>query len=506
VSFLNQFLTKNKFTMITFIGAVFILAAIGVLVWQKIYENAQAENARLEVDNQKIREENQNRDRYSQLPLKTLNNVPKPITDKHWLLATVGVAVMLLNGMFFWANSGTAYAVQYPWGGDSMVVTQGIKFQGWGRTIPLSYDMSIQDVIIKRKSGETDEEYQERRKKVLKAEDGIYNRQASEWEFSDAIKADIATAVIVGIDIKDEESFLTMADRNRSEAKLIYGRVIPNINAALKNTAKLMDAQEYISGKASDFDRYFKDQLENGMYLVEEYTEAEDQSEIIGDTTTVRKISNMVGSNNNQTKYRIKRDSQGNIMRDPSSNTLTQYGIKIHQAQVTGIDWESSFDERLQLQKEQVAQTQLEKQEAEKEFYRAKKEIAKGESEKAAERARLEKEQIKLTIAAETEAKVAEQNVIAERKKYEVEQLRAKSTKVAADAEAYKNQRLVSAGLTPQERAEWEYKTKIGVAKELKSLQLPATYIEGSSGNNGSSLLENLIGAEMAKGMLNTKK
>ena len=37
-----------------------------------------------------------------------------------------------------------------------------------------------------------------------------------------------------------------------------------------------MDAQDYISGQASDFDRYFRDQLENGMYQVEQYYESEE--------------------------------------------------------------------------------------------------------------------------------------------------------------------------------------------------------------------------------------
>jgi len=214
-----------------------------------------------------------------------------------------------------------------------------------------------------------------------------------------------------------------MADRNRSEAKLIYGRVLPNIDAAIKNTCKLMDAQDYISGQASDFDRYFRDQLENGMYQVEQYYESENPNEIVGDTTTIRIIK--TGKSSKQKKFRIKRTKNGNIIRD-NSNTLKQYGLKIYQAQVTGIDWEQSFDNRLDLQKNEVAQTQLEKQQAEREFYRAKKEIAKGESEKAKERALLEKEQIQQTIAAETEAKVAEFNLIKEKKQFEVEQYKVK--------------------------------------------------------------------------------
>ncbi|WP_298536359.1 SPFH domain-containing protein [uncultured Algibacter sp.] len=402
-------------------------------------------------------------------------------------ISLLGLIMSVLTGMFFYADACTAYAVQYVSGGDKMITTQGIKLKWWGRIIPLSYETSIKDIITK-----TEEE-------LPKNAQGIYNRKAQKWEFSDAIKAEISTSVIVGVNINDKDVFLNMADRNRSEAKLIFGRVLPNIDAAIKNTCKLMDAQDYISGQASDFDRYFRDQLENGMYQVELYYEAENNNEIVGDTTTVRQIK--IGKSSKQKKFRIKRDVHGEIIRD-NSNTLKQYGLKIYQAQVTGIDWEESFDKRLDLQKNEVAQTQLEKQQAEREYYRAKKEVAKGESEKAKERARLEKIQIQQTIEAETEAKVAGFNLIKEKKQFEVEQFKAKSKKIAADAQYYENAKLVSAGLTPQEKAEWNYKTAVGVAKQLKDLSLPQTYIEGSKGNN-NNLLQSLIGADLAKKMMN---
>ncbi len=402
-------------------------------------------------------------------------------------LIVLGIFMTLLTGLFFYADAGTAYAVQYVTGGDKMIATQGVKLKWWGRVIPLSYETSIKDIILKE-----DEE-------LPNSSQGLYNRKAQKWEFSDAIKAEISTSVIVGVDINDEKVFLNMADRNRSEAKLIYGRVLPNIDAAIKNTCKLMDAQDYISGQASDFDRYFRDQLENGMYQVEQYYESENANEIVGDTTTVRIIK--TGKSSKQKKFRIKRTDNGDIIRD-NSNTLKQYGLKIYQAQVTGIDWEQSFDNRLDLQKNEVAQTQLEKQQAEREFYRAKKEIAKGESEKAKERALLEKEQIQQTIAAETEAKVAEFNLIKEKKQYEVELFKAKSKKVAADAQYYENAKLVSAGLTPQEKAEWEYKTAVGVAEQIKELNLPSTYIEGSKNGGNDNLLQSLIGADLAKQMM----
>ena len=413
-------------------------------------------------------------------------------TTRSVQLTLLGIAMSIITGMFFYAEAGTAYAVQFVTGGDKMVTTQGIKLKWWGRIIPLSYETSIKDIIVDNEN------------ELPESSQGIYNRKAQKWEFSDAIKAEISTSVIVGVNINDEDIFLNMADRNRSESKLIYGRVLPNIDAAIKNTCKLMDAQDYISGQASDFDRYFRDQLENGMYQVEQYYESENFNEVVGDTTTVRKIS--VGKSSKQKKFRIKRDNNRNIVRD-NSNTLKQYGLKIYQAQVTGIDWEASFDERLDLQKNEVAQTQLEKQQAEREYYRAKKEVAKGESEKAKERARLEKAQIQQTIAAETEAKVAEFNLIKEKKQYEVEQYKAKSKKVAADAQYYENAKLVSAGLTPQERAEWNYKTAVDVASQIKDLKLPTTYIEsGSKSENSGNLLQSLIGADLAKKMMENKK
>jgi len=418
---------------------------------------------------------------------KFLNSITKTRSIQ---LTILGIVVSVITGMFFYADAGTSYAVQFISGGDKMITTQGIKLKYWDRVIPLSYEISIKDIIVDDKNELPDDGQ------------GIYNRQAQRWEFSDAIKAEISTSVIVGVNINDEDVFLNMADRNKSEGKLIFGRVLPNIDAAIKNTCKLMDAQDYISGQASDFDRYFRDQLENGMYQVEQYYEDENINEIVGDKTTVRQIK--VGKSSKQKKFRIKKDSDGNIVRD-NSNSLKQYGLKIYQAQVTGIDWEESFDERLDLQKNEVAQTQLEKQQAEREYYRAKKEVAKGESEKAKERARLEKIQIQQTIEAETEAKVAGFNLIKEKKQYEVELYKAKSKKVAADAQYYENAKLVSAGLTPQEKAEWEYKTAVGVAQQLKELNLPQTYIEGSKSGNGGNLLESLIGAELAKNMIKKK-
>lgn len=478
--------------MITFIGVLLLLIAVASMVFNKVMKSVKADNEQISKDNILAKEQNEKSGyaRYDTVKLKPTYSNPLNFNPKG--LFAIGIAVLMLNGLFFWANAGTAYAVQYPWGSDKMVSTQGIKMKFWGRTIPLSYEISVQDVFIP-------DGYE-----LSENSDGIYNRKAHRWEFSDAIKADIAISVIVGVNIDDEEVFLNMADRNRSESKLVYGRVLPNIDAALKNTCKLMDAQDYISGESSTFDRYFKDQLEHGMYMVEEYYDEEEVPEIIGDTNTIRVISQP--KTNKQKRFKIKYDNQGNIMRDKTSNTLTQYGIRIFQAQVTGIDWETSFDERLDKQKEEVAKTQLEKQEAERQYYTMQKEVAAGEAAKAKERAILEKEQIKLTIAAETRAKVAEQNVIVERSQLEVERFKAKSKKVAADAQYYENQKLVQAGLTPQERMEMQIEIANVTTKNIAGptgLKLPDMYINGGgSSTKGGDPMQQIMQLLLAKDLM----
>lgn len=95
--------------------------------------------------------------------------------------------------------------------------------------------------------------------------------------------------------------------------------------------------------------------------------------------------------------------------------------------------------------------------------------------------------------------------MIEERKNYEVAQYKAKTQKTLADAQSYENAKLVSAGLTPQEKAEWQYKTSVDVARELKDLKLPEIYIQDGAkqGANNGNLLQSLIGAELAKKMMN---
>ena len=89
-----------------------------------------------------------------------------------------------------------------------------------------------------------------------------------------------------------------------------------------------------------------------------------------------------------------------------------------------------------------------------------------------------EKERDVAVLNADREFKVSELN--AEKAEQEALVIKRRA-KAEADANALK----VKAGLTPQEKAEWNYKTRVGVAKELASVKFPEMLIIGG-GDNGS--------------------
>lgn len=182
---------------------------------------------------------------------------------------------------------------------------------------------------------------------------------------------------------------------------------------------------------------------------------------------------------------------------------LTENNIIVSQVIVDDVVLEPIFKQRLEAQRDESAKRQIEQQKVETAKAAQARIIAEGERDKAAERVNQEKEQVKQLIAIETKLKQERTNKELAAIALETERLKAQQKKVSADAKAYENAKLVTAGLTPQERAEWEYKTSVGVAAELSKLTFPQTMIIGGE-EQGGTPLESLIGAAMAKQLTST--
>lgn len=100
----------------------------------------------------------------------------------------------------------------------------------------------------------------------------------------------------------------------------------------------------------------------------------------------------------------------------------------------------------------------------------------------AAERAKWEQEKAIAVTKAQQEFEVAE---------LEAKKAKQVALKVQAEGEAKAaaNRALVAAGLTPAERAEWDYKTAVGVAQALaesKVSWVPSVMFGGGSSSNSA--------------------
>ena len=129
--------------------------------------------------------------------------------QRNFQMIGLGLLLSGVSGIFFYAEPGTAYAVQYPWGSQKAVVNQGINTKMWGRLIPIQFELPIK-YVIPNKKGELGEQ-----SKYANVDIAKY------WAFSDAEKARIANSVVISITTADEAQFLYVADRNKPEKNLI---------------------------------------------------------------------------------------------------------------------------------------------------------------------------------------------------------------------------------------------------------------------------------------------
>ena len=393
-------------------------------------------------------------------------------------IAAAGVLFMLLPYLFFWAEPGYQYFLVYPTGKSDVVMNQGIKFRGFAKVVPWQKYIDVKVI------GEDD---------PIKDIEGIM--KPIPIRFIDQVTAEVKISGRFQLPT-DEESFITLAIKYRTMENLVQNTLIPTIREQTNNTGYMFAAQDYISGEAQSFRQTLDEQLKDGAYAV---IKIEHKDTVYSD---VQKPNDDRSIKEIRTRYTVEQVLENGLpKRIP--HELTENNIIVSQVIVDDVVLEPIFKQRLEAQRDESAKRQIEQQKVETAKAAQTRIIAEGERDKAAERVTQEKEQVKQLIAIETKLKQERTNKELAAIALETERLLAQQKKVSADAKAYENAKLVTAGLTPQERAEWEYKTAVGVAAELSKLQFPSTMLIGDS--EGGTPLESLIGAAMAKQLTGTQ-
>lgn len=390
-----------------------------------------------------------------------------------------GVLIALVPYLFFFAERGYSYLLVFPTGKLNAVMEQGIKWRGLAK---IDEWQKFIDVKVVGSDIEADEKELEGIMKPIPI------------RFIDQVTAQGYASLRFELP-HDKESFINLAIKYRTMSNLVNNTIIPTVREQLVNTGYMFAAQNYISGEAQNFRQTFEEQLKMGTYAVKKI---EHRDTIFADIQSVeqRQIKEI------QTTYEvIKITEDGVPKRIP--HELSQNNVLVSQVIIDKIDLEPTFKQRLEAQRDESAKRQLEQQKIETAKAAQQRIVAEGERDKAQERVTQEKEQVKQLIAIETKLKQERTNKELAAIALETERLNSMKKKVAADAQYYENNKLVQAGLTPQERAEWDYKTSVGVAAELAKIKFPETMIT-ADGKSGTPL-ESLIGAAMAKQLTSGK-
>ena len=299
--------------------------------------------------------------------------------------------------------------------------------------------------------------------------------------FNDASNGLIYGSLRVKLPTDRDHMLRIQTDYNGMD-RLMNDLVRPTVVKVVYASGPLMSAYESVSEKKNNLIEYITDQLNNGVYTT---------------SISIEEVIDPISGEKKQQKFAVlipDSMSAGGFRRSERS-PFDYYGIEIGQVSVSKIDYE----ERVQKQIAQQQEANMLVQTSKAKSLAAQLEAIRAEQEGKAEAAKAKWEQEKIKAVEVTKAE----------QEYEVARLAAlkaeeEKKKIIAEgqAQAEANRLKVAAGLTPQERAEWDYKTKVGVAQAMSQIQLPKYVVSG--GGNGQSNAMDVMGLKMMKDLVDS--
>ena len=251
--------------------------------------------------------------------------------------------------------------------------------------------------------------------------------------------------------------------------RLMQDLVRPTVTKVIYASGPLMSAFESYAEKKNDLIEYITDQLNNGVYKTTvKVIETIDPA--TGEKKTV-KIASLIPDEN----------APGGYKRSESS-PFAYYGLEIGQVSVSKIDYSDKVKAQIAQQQEANMMVQTSKAKtlaAQQEAIRAEE-----AGKTAAITAKWEQEKIKAVEVTKAEQEYEVARLAALKANEE-----AKKIKAEGEAKAAANKALVSAGLTPLEKATIEKETAIGIAQALADFKVrwvPEIIMNGNGANNSA--------------------
>lgn len=254
-----------------------------------------------------------------------------------------------------------------------------------------------------------------------------------------------------------------------SEKALIANLIKPTLYKVVTSCGPLMSSLESVSETRTDLIAYITDQLNNGVY----------KTVVVRDSVT----NEITGEKELRAKAQIVADANSpSGYKRQETSPFSQYGITCGLVSILDIKYDGATQSQIDAQKQANLAVITSKTKSLEAIQRTVQITEEGRA--AAERAKWEQEKEKAVAVTKAQ------------QEFEVAELEAKKAKQVAlkvqaegEAKAAANRALVSAGLTPAERAEWDYKTAVGVAQALaesKVSWVPSVMFGGGSSSNSA--------------------
>lgn len=379
---------------------------------------------------------------------------------KVWLIvfAVIAIAFIGMSGKLIeFIDNSEVCVIQGIGGGLTVVTDAGPAWQGWGTATHYKKSNQLWFSKLKEEGDTTDKSIK------VRFNDGGHGT------ISGSIRWYMPT---------DAKTILKLHTDFGSQAAIENQLLKQAMTKSIYMSGPLMSSKESAAELRPNLLTYIEDQAINGIYLTKQRQ--------IKDTTSTKTLITEIVIGKNGVPQRLS-----------DVSPVAKYGITLEGLVINSIDYDDAVEKQIKQQQELTMAVQTSKANATKSIQDAITVEQKGKADAA--KAKWDQEVIKAKLVTEAEQKkeVAELNAL-------TALADAKAIRTTADAESYKNRQLVSAGLTPQEAAQFAMDTKIGVAEALSKMQLPTTYFSGMSGNGngGGSMLESILGSTIVTNLM----
>ena len=290
----------------------------------------------------------------------------------------------------------------------------------------------------------------------------------------------------VRIELPTDQKFLYRIQTHYgSMDRLINDLIKPTLGKVILACGPLMTSLESVSEKRTDLIAYATDQLNYGVYKT--MVKEEETTDQLTNEIKIIRIASLITDSVSPNGYKRQEESP-----------FAYYGLKVSQLSISDMEYEQATIDQINKQREADMSIVTAKSKA---LEAAQLRIqAEEEGKRDAEKAKWKQEEIKAVEV--TKAQQA----------YEVAQLQVKEAAEKAKkiieegkAEAEANRLKVQAGLTPQEKAEWDYKTTVGVAEALSKSNV-RWVPEIMMGNAGGGNSMDAVGLKMMLDIANQMK